>query len=160
MAQVTFDPVVGGDGSTVSDDSSLTTGLANGGFRTRLVPAFGQIVAIAVFVKNKALETLGYRNAAEGFAGAANDARVAAEAAAAVAGSAAAFVDTNPIVKGSADPTRQMRVEVDGNVQAGTTRVVNAPPDDGTMATQEYVASHVANVAPTIEDAWAISLAI
>lgn len=139
MAQVTFDNTVGGDGSTVSDDSNASTGLANGGFRTRLVPAFSQIVAIAVFVKNKALEALGYRNDAEGFASAANDARVAAEAAAAVAGGAAAFVDSNPIVKGSVDATKRMRIEVDGNVPTGTTRVLTAPSADGTIATTDQL---------------------
>lgn len=56
MANVTFDPAVGGDGSVVSDDASPTTGLAAGGFRTRLVPALAQLVAIANFVKTKATE--------------------------------------------------------------------------------------------------------
>lgn len=105
-------------------------------------------------------------NAANAAAAAANSANLAdaarqqAQAAAAVAQSGAAFPDTNPIVKGSADATKQMRFEVDGNVPTGTMRVVNAPAADGTMATQEYVASHVASVAPTIEDVWAIALAI
>ena len=43
---VTFPPEIGGDGSTVTDDSSPTTGLANGGFRTRLLPMFTQIVNV------------------------------------------------------------------------------------------------------------------
>lgn len=47
MASVTFLPSVGGDGSTVSDDSNPTTGLANGGHRTRFVPALAQVVAVA-----------------------------------------------------------------------------------------------------------------
>lgn len=44
---VTFPPKLGGDGSTVTDDDNATTGLGNGGHRTRFVPAMGQIVAIA-----------------------------------------------------------------------------------------------------------------
>lgn len=56
MTSVTFPPEVGGDGSTVSDDSNPATGLGNGGHRTRLVPAFGQIVAIAQWVATKAQE--------------------------------------------------------------------------------------------------------
>jgi hypothetical protein len=51
---VTFPPAVGGDGSTVTDDSNATTGLANGGFRVRLLPMFTQIIAIANFVLGKA----------------------------------------------------------------------------------------------------------
>ncbi len=47
MASVTFSSTVGGDGSTVSDDANATTGLANGGHRTRFVPALGQVVAVA-----------------------------------------------------------------------------------------------------------------
>jgi len=47
MASVTFPVSVGGDGSTVSDDSSPTTGLGNGGHRTRFVPALAQVVAVA-----------------------------------------------------------------------------------------------------------------
>lgn len=54
MASVFFDPAVGGDASSVSDDSSPTTGLDNGGHRTRFVPALAQIVAIAQNVVAKA----------------------------------------------------------------------------------------------------------
>jgi hypothetical protein len=56
MSSVQFDPSVGGDGSTVTDDSNPTTGLAAGGFRTRLVPAFLQFVNIANWVKGRAVE--------------------------------------------------------------------------------------------------------
>lgn len=47
MASVTFPPSLGGDGSTVTDDSNPTTGLANGGHRTRFIPALSQLVAVA-----------------------------------------------------------------------------------------------------------------
>lgn len=47
MASVTFPPALGGDGSTVTDDANATTGLANGGHRTRFVPALSQVVAVA-----------------------------------------------------------------------------------------------------------------
>lgn len=56
MSSVYFDPAVGGDGSTVSDDSNPTTGLANGGHRTRMVPALAQTVAVAGFVADKAAD--------------------------------------------------------------------------------------------------------
>lgn len=50
MASVTFSAGVGGNGSTVTDDSSATTGLGNGGHRTRFVPALAQTVAVAANV--------------------------------------------------------------------------------------------------------------
>ncbi len=51
MSQVDFDEDVGGDGSTVTDDANTTTGLANGGYWTRLVPMFTQIIAVANWIK-------------------------------------------------------------------------------------------------------------
>lgn len=53
---VTFSAAVGGDGSTVTDDSNASTGLANGGHRTRFVPALAQVVAVAANVVAKALQ--------------------------------------------------------------------------------------------------------
>ncbi|WP_374353702.1 hypothetical protein [Chitinimonas sp.] len=47
MASVTFSPVVGGDGSTVTDGSDASTGLDAGGWRVRFVPALAQVVAVA-----------------------------------------------------------------------------------------------------------------
>lgn len=47
MSSVTFPVAVGGDGSTVTDDDNASTGLANGGHRTRFVPALAQVVAVA-----------------------------------------------------------------------------------------------------------------
>jgi hypothetical protein len=47
MASVTFSVSVGGDGSTVTDDANATTGLGNGGHRTRFVPSLAQVVAVA-----------------------------------------------------------------------------------------------------------------
>ncbi len=56
MASVYFDPAVGGDGSTVTDDSNPSTGLAGGGHRARFVPALVQTVNIAGFVADKAAD--------------------------------------------------------------------------------------------------------
>lgn len=56
MTSVYFDPAVGGDGTTVTDDANPTTGLANGGHRTRFVPALSQVVAVADFIVDKAGE--------------------------------------------------------------------------------------------------------
>lgn len=47
MASVTFLEAVGGDGSTVTDDSNATTGLDGRGYVDRFVPALAQVVAVA-----------------------------------------------------------------------------------------------------------------
>ena len=51
---VTFLESVGGDGSTVTDDTNPTTGLANGGHRVRFVPALSQVVVVAENTVTKA----------------------------------------------------------------------------------------------------------
>lgn len=56
MAEVTFPPEVGGDGTTISDDSNPNTGLAAGGHRTRFIKALQQLVAVASYVVAKAQE--------------------------------------------------------------------------------------------------------
>ncbi|MFC7515102.1 hypothetical protein ACFQUU_08810 [Herbaspirillum sp. GCM10030257] len=147
MSQVTFDPAVGGDGSTVADTSDPNIGLGNGGYRTRLVPALAQIVAIAIFLKNKAAEALGYRDQTQALRDQAETFKNAAQAAASTAGGAAAFIDTNPIVKGSADATKQVRIEVDTNVPTASTVVLTAPAANGTLYTAEQALAdlHTAN---------------
>lgn len=62
----------------------------------------------------------------------ATNSAAAAAASAAVAAGAAAFVDTNPVVKGSSDATKQVRFEVDGLTTA-TTRVLTVPDADMTL---------------------------
>lgn len=47
---VTFPTPIGGDGSTVTDDSNPTTGLANGGHRKRLVPMFSNMISVCQFM--------------------------------------------------------------------------------------------------------------
>jgi len=56
---VTFSTAIGGDGSTVTDDDNATTGLRNGGWRTRFVPCFTNQVAIASYVVTAATSVLG-----------------------------------------------------------------------------------------------------
>lgn len=60
--------------------------------------------------------------------------RAAIAAVAAQAGTAGAFLDSNPIVKGSGDQTKQLRIEVDG-LAPDTMRVLHAPNKDGVIAT-------------------------
>ncbi|MFL9960469.1 hypothetical protein PQR02_04895 [Paraburkholderia sediminicola] len=94
--QVTFSANVGGDGSTVSDDSSATTGLGNGGFRTRLVPMFTQIIAIANWILGKAnAAATSATNAATSETNAGTSASNASTSAAAAAGYAAALTATS-----------------------------------------------------------------
>jgi hypothetical protein len=45
MASVTFVTSLGGDGSTVTDDANVNTGLANGGHRLRFVPSLSQVIS-------------------------------------------------------------------------------------------------------------------
>ena len=47
MASVTFSTTIGGDGSTITDDTDPFTGLDGGGHRARFVPALEQMVAVA-----------------------------------------------------------------------------------------------------------------
>jgi len=51
---VYFDPAVGGNGLTVTDDGNPTTGLDNDGHRERLVPAFSNVVQVAKFIVDTA----------------------------------------------------------------------------------------------------------
>lgn len=103
MASVTFSSAVGGDNSTVSDDSNPTTGLANGGHRTRFVPALGQLVAVASYVVSQASAAGASASAASGSASTASaaagtattQAAAAAASAVAAANSAAATQSSN-----------------------------------------------------------------
>src|SRR6476646_297408 len=54
MSSVTFSSSVGGNNSVVTDDADPNTGLANGGHRTRFVPALSQLVSVAGFTVNQA----------------------------------------------------------------------------------------------------------
>lgn len=53
---VTFSVAVGGDGSTVTDDDNAETGLRDGGYQTRFVPALTQMVAVAQTVVSSAAD--------------------------------------------------------------------------------------------------------
>lgn len=56
MAAVDFYSSVGGDDVIISDDDNPTTGLANGGHRTRFIIALQQLVKVAQFVVARAQE--------------------------------------------------------------------------------------------------------
>lgn len=63
---VTFLPSVGGSGLVVTDDANPNTGLADGGHRERFVPALAQVVDVAEFVVERALEAAASAAAAAG----------------------------------------------------------------------------------------------
>lgn len=64
MTSVTFTPDVGGDNVTIDDSDSATTGLGNGGHRTRFMIALAQFMKVVLWVKTTAALVLGYRDAA------------------------------------------------------------------------------------------------
>ena len=68
MSLAYFDPAVGGNGTTVTDDSSATTGLGNGGHRTRFVPALSQVVSIAANVVANATQAVNSATLAQNWA--------------------------------------------------------------------------------------------
>jgi microcystin-dependent protein len=96
MASVTFSASVGGDGSTVTDDGSPSTGLDAGGHRTRFVPCLAQTVAVAAYTVGRATAAAtsasaaatSAANAASSASAAATSASNAATSASAAAGSA------------------------------------------------------------------------
>lgn len=68
---VTFSTDVGGDGTTITNDRNATTGIKGGGHVARFVKCLSQMVAVATFVKTRAVEVadnagaaLIYKNAA------------------------------------------------------------------------------------------------
>ncbi|MDL4862782.1 hypothetical protein NPJ88_010585 [Halomonas elongata] len=54
MASVTYPTEMGGDGKTYTDDADPDTGMANGGHRTRLIPAMAGTIAMAAYAKSQA----------------------------------------------------------------------------------------------------------
>ena len=69
MASVQFLSSVGGDNSIVTDDANVSTGLANGGHRTRFVAALAQLVAVCANAVTQATNALAAANTATTQAG-------------------------------------------------------------------------------------------
>lgn len=108
MTSVTFPPALGGDGSTVTDDANATTGLANGGHRTRFVVALAQAVAVMSGAVSQATAqvaaALGWANAASSSAtAAANSAMTALNA----PGTTATSTTSTPLATGAKTITIQ-----------------------------------------------------
>lgn len=124
MSTVYFDPAVGGDGSTVTDDSNATTGLRNYGWTTRFVPSLANLVNVARTAVSRAVEATAaaasaylYSQAASANASASSASAQAASASAASAGVYASQAQaTNPDSPIRLNPRR---IDTDFAVAAG-----------------------------------------
>ncbi|CBV44053.1 phage head spike fiber domain-containing protein [Halomonas elongata] len=74
MTSVTYPTEYGGDGKTYTDDADPDTGMANGGHRTRLLPAMAGTIDMAAYAKSQA------DAASSSASSAANDAAAAEQA--------------------------------------------------------------------------------
>lgn len=102
---VTYPANIGGDNITIDDSDSATTGLGNGGHRTRFMIAMAQFVKVADWVRQTAQSVLGYRDAAATSASQAQTYAAAAQAAAgapALAGNANKLLAVNAAANGVA----------------------------------------------------------
>lgn len=135
MSEFHADPLVGGDDSYTTDDDNPTTGLGNGGFWTRLVPMFRNVVAIANYVRQRASEVAQASQIASGAAQTAVDAANTATA-------KVAFVDTAPVVQSATDSSKRLRFAL--TIPTNVERVLTVPLANGTIATQEHVTERLA----------------
>ncbi|MNS35029.1 Pectate lyase superfamily protein [compost metagenome] len=123
MTTANFPPELGGDGVTIDDTDSPTTGLGNGGHRLRFMLAMQQFLKVAQWCLNALTAVIGYKNEAATSAsnaatsaGAAEAAQLAAEAAAEAAGDAQGTINSRYYGARVTDPT----VRPDGSpMQAG-----------------------------------------
>ncbi|QUN29552.1 tail fiber domain-containing protein [Cupriavidus sp. KK10] len=95
MTSVTFTTDVGGDNITIDDTDNATTGLANGGHRTRFMVALQQLMKVAQWIKATAATVLQYKTDA---ATSATQAQTYASAAQAAAGAPALAGNANKVM--------------------------------------------------------------
>ncbi|WP_339678375.1 hypothetical protein [uncultured Zhongshania sp.] len=149
MASVTFDESVGGDGSTITDDANASTGLKQGGHRSRFVPALTQTVAVAQFIVDKAGEASDSADAAAGSAVAAAasaveaveviegfeaDTAAAIEAAAVAVSEADRATDAANAAEGSKEIYASTADALSNGVYSLDSLVVGSGGTDGTFA--------------------------
>lgn len=131
MSEFYADPEVGGDASRTTDDDNPTTGLANGGFWTRLVPMFRNVVAIANYVRTRSANV-------DQWSQIASNAADTAVAAANTATAKVAFIDTATVVQGATDASKKLRISLErlpNNLEV----VMMAPAGSGVIATEGWV---------------------
>lgn len=109
MSSVTFSSTVGGNNSTVTDDDNATTGLANGGHRTRFVPALAQVVAVASYTVSST-QTAQSQSAASAAA-------AAASAASAIASPATSATSTTSLAIGTG--SKSLTIQTGKSVAVG-----------------------------------------
>ena len=110
MAQVTFPVELGGDGSTVTDDTNANTGLAAGGHRERFVPALAQAVVMAGTAVNSAAAAKASEDTSNDhrIAAAASEGKAAASAAAAASSEAAATTKADESAASAAEALQHL----------------------------------------------------
>lgn len=170
MTSVTFPVDLGGDGSTVTDDNDPSTGLGQGGHRTRFVPALYNTVAMAQTAVDSATSAASdvALTAADRIAVAADKATVAADKATVAADKATVAADKGIVAADkatvAADKATATAAASTATTQAGiattqagiaTTQAGNAATSAGNAATSEANASSytqaVLNAANTID---------
>ena len=135
MSSVTFSTTVGGDGSTVTDDDNATTGLRNGGWRTRFVPALTQEVAVAANAVASATSALASKNsAASSSTAASSSASTAATQATNSANSATASASSATASASSATSAAASATSANNSVAAISTAFSSPTPIGNVVA--------------------------
>jgi hypothetical protein len=133
---VTFSTGIGGDGSTVTDDDNATTGLRDGGWRTRFVPCFTNQVSIANYVVTQA-------NAASASATAAGSSATSASTSASTATTKASEAST------SATNAATSATNASTSASTATTQATNAASSASSASGSATSASGSASTATT-----------
>ena len=144
---VTFSTSVGGDGSTVTDDDNITTGLGNGGHLLHFVPCLQNVVAITGTAVTKAGEALASANEAAATAVAVKAISTATATAAATAATAAATAAAATSATGSATSATAAATSAT-NATASTTAAAGSATN--AMAAAVAAAASAANANGTV----------
>jgi len=144
MASVTFDPALGGDGSTVTDDADPTTGLANGGHRARFVPALAQTVIMAGTAKSQAAAAAGSASTASTKASEAGQSAQAAAGSASTASTKASEADQSAQAAAS---SKQAAEDLYGDLAAVDQAKADAEAAASTASTKASEAGQSAQAA-------------
>ncbi|KAI3597718.1 hypothetical protein D8I24_6534 [Cupriavidus necator H850] len=144
MTSVTFTTDVGGDNITIDDTDNATTGLANGGHRTRFMIALQQLMKVAQWIKATAATVLQYKTDA---ATSATQAQTYASAAQAAAGAPALAGNANKVlaVNGAANGVAWVQ-----SLPALTVTALTATSVTATSVTTDTLAGKTATLTHTV----------